>query len=91
MTLIFLFSLLFKRKSVNLRIYLKLKGLFFRTERKNFVLDRNVVKNALKIYTYEDLSLWNVITCRMVNCYRRFIFIVSVKKKDYCLTTCLSI
>jgi hypothetical protein len=72
MTLIFLFAPLTKQKPVNLFLHLKLKGFFFRTERKNFVLDRNVVKNALKIHAYEDVSLWNVITCRLVNCYRRF-------------------
>jgi hypothetical protein len=72
MTLILLFAPLSKRKLVNLRIYLKLKGFFFRTECKKFVLDDKVDKNALKIYAYEDLSLWNVVTCRLVNCYGLF-------------------
>jgi hypothetical protein len=50
MALILLFAPLSKQKPVILPFRLKLKEFFFRTERKNFVLDLNVVKNALKIH-----------------------------------------
>jgi len=62
----------FQRKPVNIPIHLKRMGFFFLTERRNVMLGRNVVKNAVKIRGYEDLSLWNVITCRLVICYQRF-------------------
>jgi len=72
MILILLFVTLSKRKPVNLPIQLKHMEFFFCTERKNFVVDRNAAKNVLKIHGYKDLSLWNVITCRLANFFRRF-------------------
>jgi len=61
-----------QRKPVNIPVHLKRMGFFFHTERKNVALDSNVVKNAIKIHEYGDLSLWNVITCRLVISYRCF-------------------